>query len=1020
MIDNKFILFENEIINYWKTNNIFEKIKKDRENNKKWEFLDGPPFVNGTPHYGHLLVSSIKDTIARYMLQKNYKISYQIGFDCHGLPLEQEAEKICGKVSFNDDINKIKLFNNTCRGIINNCSLEWFNILERLGRQFNKNETYYTCDIKYMESLWWGFKQIWNKNLIYRSKKVMPYSPLCETPISNFEANSNYQERTDISVYVKFKIKNKDEYLLIWTTTPWSLFGNQGICVNPNLIYNLIDINNEKVWICENFNHKFNTNNIIYKTVVGKELEYIEYVPIFNFIEKYDNSCFKIYCDNYVDNKTGTGIVHLAPLFGEDDMRVMKNHNYTDELLPEYLINSKVKFNIHFIINNQDIYNNFVIDTNINIVIYLKTNNIAILSEKIKHNYPYCWRTDYPLIYLATDAWFINVKQLIPELIENNKKIEWYPKYVGSERFGNWIKDAHDWCISRNRLWGTPLPLWINENNDIICIESIDELERFTNKKISDIHIDEIYNLTFKIDNGTYKRVNSVLDCWFESGMAGLARYGYPECKNKSYPVDFIAESLDQTRGWFYTLNVLSTALNNTFAFKKVIVSGLILAEDGKKMSKRLNNYTSPNILIEKYGVDVLRLYLIGSPACKAESFNFKEIELLDITKKIMLYYNAHNLYNDYINNAYNNFNDLKFIESTNKLDIWIKNEYIIISKKIYNLMDNLELVLIPNIMYKYIDNICNIYIKLSRNRMKSNNKIDVIESLSTLYWILNNTNLLFVPFIPHLSEYFNLMLKNNESIHLKLIDFDFINNFEINNNILSSFNSVNELIETVRGLRIKSNIPQFIPLDNIELYTNNYNISDYYDIICQELNIKNIILYPTDHIKKIYKPNKGILGKKYKKDAFKYINLIKNGNIENIDIDNYYIEYIIEDKVNMIASKFDYIDNNNNINQSLVYLSILITKQNLLESELNNIRRQINDIRKNLKLKIYNKIEIHFENNVFWTELNEKYNNLIIKFINKLSSVIIFSDKLINHDILLTYTNKEIKYKIKIENFNN
>jgi len=353
-------------------------------------------------------------------------------------------------------------------------------------------------------------------------------------------------------------------------------------------------------------------------------------------------------------------------------------------------------------------------------------------------------------------------------------------------------------------------------------------------------------------------------------------------------------------------------------------------------------------------------------------------------------------------------------VESTNKLDIWIKNEYIIVTQKIYNLMDNLELVLIPNIIYKYIDNICNTYIKLSRERMKGNNKTDAIESLSTLYWILNNTNLLFAPFMPHLSEYFNLTLKNNESIHIKLIDFNFIDNYKLNNNILSSFNSVNELIETVRNLRIKINIPQFIPLNYIELYTNNNNILDYSDIICQELNIKKIILCTTNDIEKKYRPNKGVLGKKYKKDAFKYIKLIESGLIENIDSDDYYIEYIIKDKHNMIASKFEYIDNNNNINQSLVYLYTQINDENLIESELNNIRRQLNEIRKNLKLKIYNKIEIYFENNIFWKNIQEKYNNLITNFINKLSTKVVFNDVLHDYNVILTYTQKEIKYYIK------
>ena len=609
------INFENEIINLWNSNYF---IKNENKSNQKWEFLDGPPFVNGNPHYGHLLVSSIKDTIGRYMLQKGYNISYQIGFDCHGLPLEQEAEKQIGKVSPSDNIDKIKLFNNECRNIILNCSEEWFKILGRLGRQFDKSETYYTSDFSYMQSLWWGFKKLWDKNLIYCSKKVMPYSPLLETPLSNFEANSNYQERTDISVYVKFKILNSDEKLLIWTTTPWSLFANQGICVNPELEYILIEYNNELLWVCNNFN-KIKDYKIL-KIILGKELIGIKYEPIFILNEKYKN-LYQVYGDSYVDNKSGSGLVHLAPLFGEDDMRVMKNNNYTDNLLPNYLINNQMKFNIDYIVNNKNILNQFVIDTSLDIVIYLKNQNIALMSEKIKHNYPYCWRTDYPLIYVAIDAWFINVTKIIPDLIENNNKIMWYPKHVGSERFANWIKDAKDWCISRNRIWGTPIPIWINSKGDLICIDSVEELEKLCNKKINDLHIDYINDLTFEINGEIYKRTFGVLDCWFESGMAGLSRYGYPECINKSYPVDFIAESLDQTRGWFYTLNVLSTALNNQPAFKKVIVSGLILAEDGKKMSKRLNNYTNPQLLIDKYGVDSLRLYLIGSPACHAESF---------------------------------------------------------------------------------------------------------------------------------------------------------------------------------------------------------------------------------------------------------------------------------------------------------------------------------------------------------------------------------------------------------------
>jgi isoleucyl-tRNA synthetase len=606
------VLIEKNINTFWKNNKIKEKIIDQNKSNPEWIFLDGPPFVNGNPHHGHLLVSSIKDTMARYMNQKGYCVSYQIGFDCHGLPLEQAAESKIGKCSPNDTNLKIIEFNNECRNIIKSCSEIWFDTLEKLGRQFDKSQTYFTSNFEYMQVIWWSFKKLWDKNLIYRSKKVMPYSPLCETSLSNFEANSNYQERNDISIYVKFKITNSNEFLLIWTTTPWSLFANQGICINPTFTYYLIELSSfDKLWLCQFAIDKLfkQDNYTILKTIIGSELVGLKYDPIFK-IDNYNN--YQIYGDNYIQEMTGTGLVHLAPLYGEDDMRVMIKYGYDINNLPEYLIDSQVKFNIDYYVNNNNIKGKFVMDTSLDIVIHLKNNFHVLKSEKIKHSYPYCWRTDYPLIYLAKDAWFLNVQKIIPDLIKNNNKIIWYPEHVGTERFVNWIKNSPDWCLSRNRVWGTPLPIWINDKNDTICIESISELENLTNQKFNDLHIDKLGDIKININGSIYHRTPYIFDCWYESGIAPLARFGYPKCKELKYPVDFIAESLDQTRGWFYTLNVLSTALFNEPAYKKVIVSGLILASDGKKMSKRLNNYTSPNILIDTYGADILRLYLIG------------------------------------------------------------------------------------------------------------------------------------------------------------------------------------------------------------------------------------------------------------------------------------------------------------------------------------------------------------------------------------------------------------------------
>jgi isoleucyl-tRNA synthetase len=1007
---------ENEIISYWKEQNVTDQIKESRKYSPEWHFLDGPPFVNGTPHHGHLLVSSIKDTMARYMIQKGYKITYQIGFDCHGLPLEQEAEKTVGKVSPNDSVESLKTFNNQCRSIISNCSEVWYETLGRLGRQFDKSQTYKTCDLKYMESIWWAFKKLWDDGLIYQSKKVMAYSPKCETPLSNFEAGSNYQDRTDISIYVKFKLVDSDEQLLIWTTTPWSLFANQGICVNGEFDYQLVELSTptsiEKVWVCkESVDKLFNDPKYSYtilKTIKGIELLGLKYNPIFP-IDNYYN--YQVYVDSYVQNTSGTGIVHLAPLFGEDDMRVLKLSN---TLLPEYLIDSQVKFNISYIVNNVDIKGTFVMDTTTDIVIHLKNTKHVFKSEKIKHSYPYCWRTDYPLIYLATDAWFMNVQKIIPELIENNKLINWFPSCIGTERFANWIKDSPDWCLSRNRVWGTPIPIWINEHGETMCIGSVKELEDLTGQLFPDIHLDSLGSIEFTIQGkGTFKRTFGVLDCWFESGMAGLARYGYPECTTKSYPVDFISESVDQTRGWFYTLNVLSTALNHTPAFKNVIVSGLILAEDGKKMSKRLGNYTSPDLIIEKYGADILRLYMIGSPASKAESFCFKDVDLVDITRKILPYYNAHLFLKECTSNK-----ELINIESTNQLDLWIKMKLIETSQLIYKHMEKLEIYSIPNHLYRFIDVLCNTFIKLSRDRMKGLvSETAFIESNTTLYYVLNNFNKLLVPFMPHLAEYFCMMINNNDkynSLHLETINIKSILDYKLDMNLLNGFYSVNELLETVRNLRQQNNKPIFYPLDKIELFTDSPSIIEYQPVICKELNIKNLIINSTESLTKTYRPNKGLLCKFFKKDSSKYISLIEKGDISwEGCIHNYYtFEYNIINIENMVGVKFNYNNSCNNISQAVLYLSINTSKENDVEAEINNIRREINSLRKEMNLKLSNKIEILFEKNTFWDEIKPE----LIKLLStRLGVDITFTDKLEEYKTIKTFIGTEININIKL-----
>jgi isoleucyl-tRNA synthetase len=970
-----FAKLEDSVRADWLKHNVQEEIKISRKCSiNTFKFLDGPPFCNGTVHTGHLLVSTIKDTMARYKSQQGYKINYQIGFDTHGLPLESEAEKTVGKISPKDSLEKIKIFNDRCREIIENCSDSWFTTLGRLGRQFDRDQTYYTCSFDYMKHLWRAFKKLYDSDLIYMSKKVMPYSGPCETPLSNFEASSNYKDRTDTSVYVAFKLKSKtqEQYLVIWTTTPWSLLANQGICVNPELTYTLVKHDNKEYWLSENAISKLfdPTKCTILTTALGKYLANLEYEPIFN----YSSLPYKVYADTYVKDDTGTGLVHLAPLFGEDDYRVMK---LQAQQLPEHLVDSQVRFTVDENVNGVNIKGRFVIDTALDITIYLKKTGQVLKSEKITHSYPHCWRTDVPLVYLACDAWFINVQRIIPELLENNSKINWYPKYVGTERFSNWIRSAPDWCISRNRVWGTPIPIWVAPSGNTKCIGSVEELEALTGKKFTDLHLDHLYDVEFDYEGERYKRTFGVLDCWFESGMAPTARHPYSDTHKEvdtdvvDTDVEFISESLDQTRGWFYTLNVLSTALYHKPAYNNVIVSGLILAEDGKKMSKRLKNYTDPLDVMNKYGSDVFRMYLLGSPSTKAESFCFKDKDLQDISRKLNTYANAISLYKDSLVMYGEILVHLEKPVSKNNLDIWIYNIFHNLRNKIYSHLEALELTPISNLIYKFIDQLCNTYIKLSRDRLKSQlTREDATESLQTLGYILKQTNILLAPFMPHLAEHFHKELfPTATSIHLEYVDIN--NKVYVDSTIINSVYSLSEVFENVRNLRVKLNFPILYPLDNIYIYTENSGLLSYEDVIKKELNIKSLKLQSLSSLKTLYKPNKGVLGRLFKAMAAEMAKYIEEGQLENITPECYNLDYVLEDREGFISTKFDYyVDEQRK--EGVIYLSNMLSESNKLEAEANHIRRQVNILRKEKGFKLYDKVYIELLDNLVLQKMDK------------------------------------------------
>ena len=637
---------EKNILNLWKINETFEKSLQKTKKYPIFTFYDGPPFATGLPHYGHILAGTIKDIICRYATMKNNYVPRRAGWDAHGLPIEYEIEKKLGIKTKSQVIDYgIGNYNKECESIVMRCADQWKYTINRIGRWIDFDNDYKTMDTNFMESVWWVFKELWKKDLVYKGFKIMPYSNACNTPLSNFEAKSNYKDIHERSVIVTFPLVNENNtFFLVWTTTPWTLPSNIALCVNPNIIYvKLFDNINNKIYILAEslinsiFKNKKNYN--ILEKMKGIELKNIKYIPIFNYFE-YLNT-FKILIDDFVLDDSGTGIVHLAPAFGEDDFRVCIENNLITKdgtnlicpIDPNGSFTSKVK----------DFEGLKVKECDKEITDYLKSIGRLFKIINCVHSYPFCWRSDTPLIYKAVSCWFVNVEKIKDKIIENNKKINWIPGYVGEKRFHNWLKDTKDWCISRNRYWGTPLPIWVSDDmEEIVNIGSIDELSKLSGIKLTNLHRHHLDKITIpsKMGKGKLKRVEEVFDCWFESGSMPYAQSHYPfenkDLFEKNFPADFIAEGLDQTRGWFYTLMVLSTALFDKPAFKNVIVNGLVLAEDGKKMSKRLKNYPDPLNIVNKYGADALRMYLIDSPVVKAESLRFKESGVRTIANTVI------------------------------------------------------------------------------------------------------------------------------------------------------------------------------------------------------------------------------------------------------------------------------------------------------------------------------------------------------------------------------------------------
>ena len=898
---------EEKILEFWKKIKAFETQLEKSKGKTPYTFLDGPPFATGLPHYGHLTAGTLKDVVTRYWTQRGYYCKRTFGWDTHGLPIEVIINKQLG-INSKKDLMKfgVEKYNNECRNIIMKYANDWKYYTERYGRWIDFENDYKTCYASYMETGWWIFKQIYDKGKVYRKCKIMPFSCACNTPLSNFEAGENYQNVSDPSIVITFPVIGQDNLkILAWTTTPWTLPSNVFLTVNANMTYVQIKLNfrgEDTQFILAETRLKEVMKMIkvkegeyeIVKKMKGNELTSYEYEPLFKdfYEENKKRGCFKVYCADYVTDVDGTGVVHNAPGFGEDDYQIGCQYNLCDPDHPLCPVDDDGCFTKEFPFC-EGIYFK---DADKKIIERLTQEKRLLCHETITHKYPFCYRTNTPLMYRAIPSWFIKVEDIREELVKINNTTYWVPKYVQEKRFGSWLANARDWCVSRNRVWGNPIPIWVSDDmEERVCVGSIKELEELSGvKNITDLHRDFIDKITIpsKKGKGDLHRIEEVFDCWFESGSSPFAQNHYPfemndEELNKQFPYDFIAEGLDQTRGWFYTLTVISTILFHKSPYKNLIVNGLVLDEHGEKYSKSKGNIEDPKILFDTYGADVVRLYLMDSPLVKGQSLKFSKNGLKQKLKDVFLpLYNSYKFLIQNIQRYENVFGknfvynpNLLFEPNLNITDKWIVAYEQRLIKFFNQEMEAYRLYTVTGELLSFLDKLTNWYIRLNRGRIKGDfGEEECTNSLNILFGTTLNLCLLFSPFIPFITEAIYQNLKNGLPEDSKLIEgsIHFLQIPEYNEKLLDAkiekiMENMITVIELGRKLReskklsLKRPIAKLIVINYDKNFLDNLKIVENY--IIDELNT-NEIEYLEDedkYIKLGIKPNYQILYQKTK-----------------------------------------------------------------------------------------------------------------------------------------------------------
>lgn len=885
-----FVEVEKEVLKFWEEDKTFEKSVKNRDGAAEFVFYDGPPFANGTPHYGHIMVSYVKDVVARFQTMNGKKVERRLGWDCHGLPAEMSAEKQLG-VSGRKQIEEfgVEKFNDFCRSDVLKYSGIWVEMFKRIGRWVDFSHDYKTMDLPFMESVINNFKQLWEKGLVYEDYRVLPYSWAAETPLSNFEVNQGYQDKTDNAITVMFKLENGMK-MLVWTTTPWTLPSNLMLAVGLDIDYAVMEEDGQKYVLAEALLGRYKKQlekAVKVGSLKGRELVGLSYEPMFPYFKHLkDKGAFRVLSGEFVSTEDGTGIVHIAPGFGQDDFDACRA--YKEDFPVVCPVDEAGKFTAEV----PDYEGKQVFETNEPIMQWLKENGLLVKKEQYTHSYPFCWRTDTPLIYKAMSSWFVKVTDFRDNMVKNNQQINWVPEHIKDGRFGKWLEGARDWSISRNRFWGTPIPVWKSDNPAFPRIDvfgSVAEIKEKTGIEVTNLHkpyIDDVVYPNPDDPSGKtmMRRVGDVFDCWFESGSMPYAQVHYPS-ENKEwfenhFPADFIVEAMDQTRGWFYTLTVLSTALHNKPAFKNCICTGLLMAEGGQKLSKRLKNYPDPNEVLENTGSDALRWFLVSSPVLKGGNLAVdkegKEIAKAARVALIPLW-NAFYFFTLYANAE--GYKAKEISSSSEAIDNYILSKLKRLSQIVRQGLETYDVSQATGELASFMEVLNNWYIRRTRDRFWEGDA----QAFDTLYTVLVNVAKIAAPLMPFVAEYVFKNLTGEESVHLT--DYPLLEAINLDEKLVSEMDFLQDLCSAGKFIREEKNLRNRLPLQSLTVVGDNLSFigAQYQEIIKDELNVKEVKLDSelsryADKTVYLYTP---LLGKALGKDMGPVMGAYKQGKWE-------------------------------------------------------------------------------------------------------------------------------------------